>query len=167
MTDNDVLSDPDVVEALKIIARGSRDELCPDCAKRTLPDGADRCGPCADQRTKVRKREWWNRQDDYRGMLADGMRPGEAAVRWLTHQLRRGPVDTAVLEERAADAGIKHPGLWRAGRRMRTLGRLVVHPHPDDARRTRWSLSTESERRDGSSASSGGGSSTQEDDDAT
>ena len=134
MVDDDPLTDPAVVEALKRI--GSKDpvrDLCPGCSRRELPRGADWCDVCADERERAAKRDWWRRQSD---PAAQRTRVGarDAAVRWLAHRLRRGPASSKAVRHDAHDAGISSKTLRRAREQLQSDGQLLIH-HGWDQRR--------------------------------
>lgn len=162
MSDRDVLSDPDVIAALKVLGRRATAELCPDCARRDVPDGHDVCAPCAEERATARKQAWWDRQGDYRGLLASGLQPVEAAERWLAHhlRLRRGGRRSSDVRDAAVSVGIAPRTLRRARARLQEDGRVVVERHGRPrGSATTWRMTSVDERRGGHLDTSGGASS--------
>ena len=134
MVDDDPLTDPAVVEALKRIgSKPPARDVCPGCGRRELPDGADWCGVCAPEREREAKRDWWRRQSDVQGQRVKvGAR--EAAVRWLRHRLRRGPASSKAIRRDAHDAGISSKTLRRARVQLQADGQLRIHHGWDDRR---------------------------------
>lgn len=147
-TEPDPLEDPLALAGLRALARNARTTrtLCPGCSRRELDDDADLCTPCTDERSRARKRDWWHEQGDYRALLARGLRPADAARRWLAHRLRKGPVDVATIRADADAAGIAPRTLQRARERLRDTGRLTVERAGLERGQARWRLTTTEER---------------------
>lgn len=128
----DALDDPDVRAAVEIIARRSGGRrVCPRCAAAYLASGQDRCTSCEAEVRELElagKREWWARRG------ARSASKLERAKTWLASELRRGPVDSTVIRERADAVGI-YPGTLR---RAREQLRVDVERRGDGS--TRWSL---------------------------
>lgn len=128
--------DEDTQRALQIIAAGSPADrrLCPSCGRRWIDTRDDRCRPCDDdarERELAAKREWWNRRGARQATKL------ERAKTWLSSQLRRGPVDSRVIRERADKAGIAPKTL----RRARTELNVDIERRGAGAdHRTYWSL---------------------------
>ena len=146
-----LLDDPAVRSALAKLARTDTRQLCPKCSTRPVPESADFCPDCSDDRHRGSKNDWWHRQGDYSQHLADGLPPAHAAKRWLAHQLRRGSVRSSTVKSEASAAGISSRTLRRAREQLQEVGRLVVEHEGrnDGGHTTRWRLTTLKERVDG------------------
>jgi hypothetical protein len=136
MTDRDELLKRDHVrEALELIgatARGRRP--CPSCGHRLIDPHDDRCRPCGEEhalRVKETRDDWWARKG------ARNATKLERAKSWLRVQLRRGPVDSRTITDRAAKAGIQPRTLRRA---REQLGVDVERRGAAADHRTYWSL---------------------------
>jgi hypothetical protein len=132
---DDPLEDPDVTAALAIVGRRAAGRrLCNRCGHRWLRQGEDLCSGCTAETREIElagKRDWWERRG------ARAATKLERAQTWLKSQLRRGPVESRVIRQRAEAAGIQPRTLRRAREELRVD---VERRGAGAEHRTYWSI---------------------------